>query len=129
MDILRKSELFYLNPPSAKFLLDDLIVKMGCKCADDYLDFMSKFNGGEGQIGDRILALWTIEEQIEVNSLLDNEDTVFASKYWIFGSNSGIFQYVFDKNNGEILEIDRYDDAYRERMGTTLAEFIYNLMQ
>jgi hypothetical protein len=74
----------------------------------DYFDFISLHNGGEGELGEGYLALWSIEDMLETNSIQKKEAPMFYDKYWIFGSNSGIFQYVFSKKDRTILEIDPY---------------------
>ena len=68
--------------------------------------------------------LWCIDEMIEVNRLQMNNDSDFFEKYWIFGSNGGIFYYVFELKTGELLEIDPYDDTYCLKMGKSFFEFI-----
>ncbi len=128
MKYLLNNTLFHLNEAPKKSILNDLIDKMDFKYPNDYIEFITKVNGGEGQVGDRFLALWTVEEQIESNSYLMINDSNFFSKYWIFGSNGGMMKYVFEKETGSILEIDPYDDTYSVEMGNSLSELVYNLM-
>jgi len=61
---------------------------------------------------------------IETNLTQEKEISTFYEKHWIFGSNSGIFQYVFNKKDGVIIEIDPYEKNYKEVMGKIFIEFI-----
>ncbi len=128
MQYLINNYSFHLNAIPAKSTFDDLMDKIDFKCPMDYVEFIIKFDGGEGHLGDRYLALFTIQEQIDSNLYLEINDFSFFSKYWIFASNGGMMKYVFEKETGLIVEIDPYDDSYYVKMGNSLAEFVYNLM-
>ncbi|HMO40281.1 MAG TPA: SMI1/KNR4 family protein [Saprospiraceae bacterium] len=121
-DVLGKN--FFLNPNPSNSEIDLLKEAMCFKYPIDYFAFISSHNGGEGELGEGYLALWSIKDMIETNSIQKTGMPEFYDKYWIFGSNSGVFQYVFDKKNGLIIEIDPYEENHKVVIGETFQDFI-----
>lgn len=61
----------------------------------DYVDFMRKHNGGEGNIGETWLVLYPLEELQEIND--DYETKCFLPNHIIIGSDGGGEFYGIDK--------------------------------
>ena len=53
----------------------------------DYIEFMKKHNGGEGDIGETWLIIYPLEELKEIND--DYESEEFLPGHIIIGSNGG----------------------------------------
>jgi len=120
------SPLYKHNQPSQKEI--DLFLKiLNFKYPEDYLDIIKEHNGLEGSIGSSYIAVWPISEVIEINSQYAETDKMIADKYFIFGSNSGIYNYAFDKSAGSILELDMYDESYSIHCGSTMLDFLLYL--
>jgi len=94
----------------------------------DYLEFMKNFDGGEGTVGEKYLAIWNINDVLKTSQFYKKEDSIFHENYFVFGSNSGIFTYAFNKKNGEIEELDLYEMDYKRTMGTDIESLIIKLM-
>jgi len=94
------------------------------KVPADLIPFISQFDSAEGSVGEHYLAIWNLEDIVEVNKQYEN-DPVF-SKYYIFGSSGGTFHYAFNKETGKIYELDLYDDEYNKYVGDSITEFIEN---
>lgn len=60
----------------------------------DYVEFMKKHNGGEGDIGETWLILYPLEELQEIND--DYEIEQFLPNHIIIGSNGGGELYGID---------------------------------
>ncbi len=118
---------FFLNPNPSNSEIDLLKEAMCFKYPIDYLAFISSHDGGEGELGEGYLALWSIKDMIETNSIQKIDMPAFYNHHWVFGSNSGVFQYVFNKKSGLITEIDPYEEDYKLIMGETFQDFISSL--
>lgn len=94
------------------------------KFPQDLIAFISQFDSAEGAIGEHYIAIWSLDDIVEVNRQYEN-DSVFG-KYYIFGSSGGTFHYAFNKETGKIYELDLYDDEYNKYVGDSLTEFIEN---
>ena len=67
-----------------------------------YIEFMREHNGGEGDIGETWLVLYSLEELQEVND--DYETEEFLPGRIIIGSNGGDELYGID-NNGNYFNV------------------------
>lgn len=68
----------------------------------DYIEFMKKHNGGEGDIGETWLILYPLEELQEIND--DYEIEEFLPGHIIIGSNGGGELYGID-NKGNYFNV------------------------
>ena len=69
---------------------------------NDYIEFMKKHNGGQGDIGETWLILYRLEELQEIND--DYEIEVFLPDHIIIGSNGGGELYGID-NKGNYFNV------------------------
>ncbi|MGO4500081.1 SMI1/KNR4 family protein [Paenibacillus sp. 2RAB27] len=93
------------NTPTSKEVIVETGIQLGVNFPKDYIDFMIRFNGGEGIIGNSYLVLWSSEELVE-----DNEGYAvkeFADGLVLFGSDGGGTAYAFDSRyeNMPIVEV------------------------
>ena len=100
------------------------VSKLDFKYPQDYLDIIKEYNGIEGQLGNSYIAIWPTDEVMEVNSQYNKSDKVIAEKYFVFGSNSGIYNYAFNKSDGSIIELDMYDESYAVHCGNSILELL-----
>lgn len=71
---------------------------------EDYVEFMKKHNGGEGDIGEAWLVLYSLEELQEIND--DYEIEQFLPDHIIIGSDGGGELYGIDgKGNYFIVPV------------------------
>ena len=69
---------------------------------NDYIEFMKRHNGGQGDIGETWLILYRLEELQEIND--DYEIEVFLPGHIIIGSNGGGELYGID-NKGNYFNV------------------------
>jgi len=100
-------ENFNFNSPIQKKGIEEVEKELKIKFPPDYIDFMLKTNGGEGNIGEEsYLRLWKIEVLIESNEdYLVNE---FAPGLLIIGSDGGgtAYGYDFREEFPKLIEVD-----------------------
>lgn len=76
----------------------------------DYTEFMLRFNGGEGDVGNNAyLILWPVETILERNEDLMSDR--FTPGVVLFGSNGGHRMYGFRSSGGstQVVEVDKFD--------------------
>ena len=104
--------------------------ELGLELPDDYVNFVTLHNGGEGWVGNSYLILWSVEKILSIT-----EETGFAefnTGFYIFGSNGGGEAYAFDARSGdlsivEIPYIGSPEDAiYCGRTFQEFIEFLYD---
>ena len=84
----------------------------------DYIEFMKKHNGGEGDIGETWLVLYPLEELQEINDAYEIEE--FLSGHIIIGSNGGGELYGID-NNGNFFNVPALiEEDYVTLLGTDI---------
>lgn len=113
---------------------DDVITAaekgMKIKFPKEYRDFMLKYNGCEGEIGQlSYISMWKIEELAELNKSYSVEE--FTPNFVYFGSDGGDMAYAFDFSAGEVSYIEfpfmSIDESDKEVLGATLDEFFMTL--
>jgi hypothetical protein len=83
-----------LNPGASAEVLEAAQRALGCALPPGYAQFLRKWNGGEGFIGDNYLILWKAEELKQFND--EYEVAEYAPGLLFFGSNGGGEAYAFD---------------------------------
>ena len=127
-NIFSKFSDFTLNPRPENSVLETL-TKTLLNPPLGYIEFITNFNGANGDIGEDFLSIWTIEETLEINEMSKKDESGFYETHWVFAGNTGIFQYVFEKETGKIFESDPYELDHKVFMGISFEEFIINLSQ
>lgn len=96
------------------------------KLPPDYIDFLRKMNGGEGEFGEAYLQLWDLDRIAESKKFFE------AEKFWpgflAFGSDGGGEAFGFDlrADAKEVVAI-RYDSPIWEdsiRVAPTFTTFL-----
>lgn len=86
-----------LNPPTARNALMDVEAKLGIKLPDQHISLMMESNGAEGNIGSSYLAIWAVEQIVQLNEgYAVNE---FTPGLVYFGSDGGGMAYAFENRN------------------------------
>jgi len=92
----------------------------------DYVDFLSEFNGGEGPIGENsYLILWSANDLLPNNTGYDFES--FAPGYFVIGQDAADTAYAIKKSDGMIYEFGFLANLETDPVkfcGSTFAEFI-----
>lgn len=83
-----------LNPPAEPSFVGELSATLGVKIPSEYLNFLLKYDGGEGFIGDNYIVLWKAEELAGFNREYEVEK--YAPGILLFGSDGGGEGYGFD---------------------------------
>ena len=96
---MEKWEDFAFNEPYGG---DDIIRINEVVLPKNYLEFMKKHNGGEGEIGENWLILYSLEDLQEIND--DYEIKQFLPGCIIIGSNGGGELYGLD-NKGNYFNV------------------------
>ena len=84
----------------------------------DYVEFMKKHNGGEGDIGETWLILYPLEELQEIND--DYEIEEFLPGHIIIGSNGGGELYGIDINGNFFNVPVIMEEDYVTLLGTEI---------
>ena len=127
MKILELIKNVYIGGETKLESLNLLTSKIDFNIHGDYIELISKFYGIDGDIGEKSIAFWNIDDVLFTNELYQKENFEFTKKYFLFGSNSGIFTYAFLKENGHIVELDLYDESYSRIMGTNIKKLLLKL--
>jgi hypothetical protein len=92
----------------------------------DYVEFMQKENGGEGEIANSYIIFWSLEDLAELNEAYAVKE--FAPGLVIFGSNGGDTAYAFNTNSvgSKIVEVPfiGMDIRYLKNCANSFIEFI-----
>ncbi|WP_157530932.1 SMI1/KNR4 family protein [Hymenobacter norwichensis] len=130
MNSLFLTKDFYLNAAPSPTELQRIRQARNVAYSVDYIEFIQKADGGEGKIGESAyLAIWTIDDCLQVNEQNEAQDSIPVQDFWIFGSSGGTFHYGFHKGSKGIYELDMYEDEYKVYVGSSLDElvkFVYN---
>jgi hypothetical protein len=111
-------EAMELSAPPVASDLRILVERHGPGLPADYLEFISKHDGANGEVGDKYLSIYTIADVLGVAEAKadtpDNQFLIVASTgYFHYGLRAGVF-----------YELDLMDDSYQVAMGTYFAEFL-----
>ena len=102
----------------------------GVKLPEDYLDFMSKHNGGEGTIGETAYAcIFGIEELESMNE--EYEVSKYHKDYFIFGTDGGGMLLGYNGNIKKYYAIDScsIDENDKFYESDTLEEFFKKMSE
>ena len=92
---------------------------------DDYINFMKKHNGCDGDTGAITVILYKIEELNEINEDLQIED--FLPGNCIIGTNGGGEFFGIDTDGNYFTIPSVMDEDDKVKLGKTLDECIVNL--
>ncbi|WP_163103431.1 SMI1/KNR4 family protein [Peribacillus alkalitolerans] len=97
---------FNFNSPIKLEVINIVEEHLKIKFPSDYIDFMLKNNGGEGDIGNSYLRLWRMEHIVESNEDYAIEE--FASGLIVIGSDGGgtAFGYDFRHKKPKLVEVN-----------------------
>lgn len=128
----QENELFsqaLFDPGASSDTIQQVESALGVSLLTDYVDFVRRFNGGEGFLGDHYLQLWKIEELKSFND--DYQTAPFAPGILLFGSSGGGEAYAFDTRHHPwtivqvtFIVLDLKD---ARPMGKTFSEFLQRL--
>ena len=117
------------NPPATDQALSDAEAKLGMVFPAQYKELMLTSNGAEGMIGESsYLAIWTIEEVIELN--IDLNMAKYTPGLVYFASDGGAMAYAYDTRNDKRIVVIPYqtiDIEEAEPCGETFEEFLETL--
>ncbi len=109
-----------LNPKPTAEELNELTNLYNSELPSDYLEFISEYNGADGEINDNYLSMWPIRDILDVASVSDGDN--FHSKFLLVAS-TGYFKYgIF---NNTFYELDMLEDTYQIDMGKSFTEFLH----
>lgn len=118
-----------LKPGAPKELLKKIELELGISLPLQYVEFMRRSNGAEGDVGNSYLTLWPVEEIIPLNKAYAVEE--FAPGLLLIGSDGGDIAYAFDTRlkSMPIVKVPFIGMDLREvkLCGATLIEFLENL--
>ena len=87
------------NDPATEDALRAVETKVGKTLPPDFRELLKISNGGEGNIGNHYLMIWSIEEVLDYNQQYEVEK--YAPGLMIFGSSGGGEAYAFDYRSGK----------------------------
>ena len=123
-------ELIDVNDGISDDVINTTEQEMKIRFPIEYRDFMLKYNGCEGEIGEiSYISLWKMEELAELNRSYSVKE--FTPNFVYFGSDGGDMAYAFDFSAGEVSYIEfpfmSIDESDKEVLGATLDEFFMTL--
>jgi hypothetical protein len=89
---------FDVGAGAAPGILARVEVELGHRLPPDYGAFLSRWNGGEGFVGDEYLILWRAEDLRQFND--EYEVSEYAPGLLLIGSDGGGEGYAFDTREG-----------------------------
>ena len=127
MDILSK---FNGNPAVSPEAIETFRKLTGLTLPKDYAEFLCRFNGGEGFVGeDSYVIFWQIEELEEFNR--EYEVANYCNGLLLIGSNGSGEAYGFDTRQTPwpVVQVPfvGMDDSLVEKMGGSFKEFLTSL--
>lgn len=118
-----------LNEPAFRDVLKVLAETLPTSIPEDYFDFLTRNNGGEGFVGDEYLIMFNAEEIVRFNQEYEVEK--YAPGLLLFGSNGGGEGYAFDTTSEgcPIVKVPfiGMDHRYAKVVGQNLSDFILQL--
>jgi hypothetical protein len=99
---------FNRNSPTTQKDIRVVEEQLEIKFPDDYIEFMLRSNGGEGQINERFLRLWEIEGIVEANGIEGYSILENAPGLVVIGSDGGgtAIGYDFRNKKPQLVEVD-----------------------
>lgn len=94
MSVEKLLEDWQLNPGASEAIIVNIISGLSISLPIDYIEFLQRYDGGEGFIGDHYLILWRAEELKVFNEEYEVEE--YAPGLFLFGSDGGGEAYGFD---------------------------------
>lgn len=119
---------FSKNELPSQSLYQQLLDKIDFNIDEDYLDFIFKYNGAEGDIGsEAYLSLWDIENVLVCNPYY--EDVEECKDLFFFGTEGSNYGYAFEKINGGVIGIDFLDigNIPPNKIANTFKDFLIAL--
>jgi len=130
MDIYLILEKLSKNEIPSQLLYEKFLQKIDFNIDKEYLDFISKYNGAEGDIGtEQYLSLWDIENILSCNPYYEGVDECL--NLFFFGTDGSNYGYAFEKNNGNVVGIDFLDigNVSPKVIGSSFKDFLISLYQ
>jgi hypothetical protein len=118
---------FNTNPGAPESLVARTLLELDRQVPDDYIQFMTEANGGEGFINGHYLILWPLEELAASNRTF--EDIIDVKEVMWFGSNGGGEAFGFDwLEKGAVVECPMIgmERRYLLPCATTFSKFLQN---
>jgi hypothetical protein len=119
--------LINLKPKPSEAEIKELMKKIDFKIDAEYLAFIQSADGGEGNIGENYLILYTTEELTSMNPYYEDED--YAEKIFVIGSDGGDTAYAIKKDNSQFVSVPFLDmkESESKDFGKTFSDFLNNL--
>ncbi|WP_246797611.1 SMI1/KNR4 family protein [Burkholderia perseverans] len=92
-------EKFKKNDSSALLDIERLESVIGTSLPSDYKDFLLWSDGGEGEVGDLYLSMWTLSQLSDLNSLY-LIDKRMSAKFLGIGTDGGDYCFALDLRGG-----------------------------
>lgn len=113
-------------PSEDSSIILEVIKELNFNIPQDYIDFLSEVDGGEGAIGrNSYLILWPSRDLLTNNA--DYNTASFAHDYFLIGQDAADTAYGIKKSDGMIYEFGFLADLKTdpaEFCGITFLEFI-----
>jgi len=104
LELMSKMNLGTKNENATK-LIEEIENKLNFKFPIQYKEFMLRYNGAEGELGENnYLVLWPLEEIVSLNE--GYEVSKYTPDFIYFGSDGGGMAYAFDKRTTPISYIE-----------------------
>ncbi|WP_080937127.1 SMI1/KNR4 family protein [Burkholderia plantarii] len=96
---------FKKNDSSALSDIEKLESLIGISLPSDYKDFLLWSDGGEGEVGDLYLSMWTLNQLNDLNSLY-SIDKRMGAKFLGIGTDGGDYCFALDlRKKGEFVVV------------------------
>lgn len=115
---MNKWESFKFNEPYPGKIIDKI---NNVTLPEEYLEFMKKHNGGEGDIGNTYLVLFPLEELQEINEDYCMEE--YLPNHIIIGNNGSGELYGLNSNGEYFVVPYIIEEEYLTILGSTINEF------
>jgi hypothetical protein len=127
--ILDSAPAFQKNPGAIAHAIQQAATALACNLPDDYCQFLSLCNGGEGVVGEHWVMLWCCEELAKLNQGYKMAE--HAADLILFGSDGGGNAFAFDRrtNPWSVVTIPfiGFDLEYAATLGDSFSDFLKRL--
>ncbi|WP_175728754.1 SMI1/KNR4 family protein [Burkholderia ambifaria] len=91
---------FHRNAPSTPAAIASLETSLRASLPPNYKDLLLWSDGGEGEVGDLYLALWAVEQVVELNALYSITKRM-GHEFVGIGTDGGDYCFALDLRGGE----------------------------
>ncbi|KVF68821.1 hypothetical protein WS75_27525 [Burkholderia sp. FL-7-2-10-S1-D7] len=117
---------FHGNAQSTLAAIASLESTLGVSLPPNYKDFLLWADGGEGEVGDLYLSMWTVEQVIELNALYSITSRM-GQDFVGIGTDGGDYCFALDLRKGERFVVVPLGALAEDEVKPLASDFVVGL--